>query len=225
MKGIKLLLDEKGVFVSESHYLMDLIDKLEYDAIYHEHLRYYGLRQLSILFKKYGIEIFDVERIPTHGGSLRVYSCFKDSFIIKDSVKKLLKKEDQRKLHSILTLKIFAKAVKENKKKLRKLLLDLKSKNKQIVGVSAPARSCTILNYCEINSKILDYITEKSTLKIGKYTPGTHIPVVDDKKLIEDQPDYALLWSWHLKESIVPKLRKDGFKGEFIIPLPEPIVI
>jgi len=105
------------------------------------------------------------------------------------------------------------------------LLLDLKRRGKKIVGISAPARSSTILNYCKINSKILDYIVEKGQLKIGRYTPGTHIKVVDDKILIQEQPDYALLLSWHLRNSIVTKIKNDGYNGKIIVPLPQVEII
>ena len=137
----------------------------------------------------------------------------------------MLKDEEENKLSALETFLKFAERVKENKRKIRELLLKLKSDNKKIVGLSAPARSCTLLNYWEINSELVDYIVEKSTLKIGKFTPGTHIRVLDDKKLIEEQPDYALLLSWHFGESIINKFRNDGYKGKIIIPLPEPKIL
>lgn len=221
MKGVKMLLDTFGIFVSESQYLLDIIEKLEYDTIYHEHLRYYALKPLMMLFAQYDMEIFDVERIPSHGGSIRVYAGHKGIFSKSNSIKKLIKEEESKELYSLSTLKLFAKRIKENKDILMSLLFDLKRQGKKIVGISAPARSSTILNYCGINSKILDYIVEKGQLKIGKYTPGTHIKVVDDEILIQEQPDYALLLSWHLKNSVVTKIRNDGYDGKIIVPLPQ----
>ena len=225
VNGVKLLLDDNGVFVTESQYLLDIIEKLEYDTIYHEHLRYYGLKQIVELFRLNNMEVFDAEHISSHGGSIRVYASHTGKFSVKESIQEILTQEDAAKLSSFETFKQFASRISENKQKLRTLLLDLKSQGKSIVGISAPARSSTILNYCEINSNILDYITEKSTLKIGKLTPGTHIRVEDDQLLTEQQPDYALLLSWHLGDSIISKIKKDGFKGKFIIPLPEPKII
>ena len=225
MKGIKLLLDDNGTFVSENHYLMDLIEKLEYDTIYHEHLRYYGLHQLVKLFEKYGMIVYDVERISTHGGSIRVFSSLKNKNEVNSSVISLLDKENDMGLASKQTLTSFADRVRENKSELLSLLNKLRSEGKKIVGISAPARSCTILNYCKIDSALLDYITESSPLKIGKYTPGSHLLIKDDSLLIDEQPDYALLLSWHLKDSIIPKLRQNGFKGKFIIPLPKPHIL
>jgi len=225
MKGIRLLLHENGSFVSENHYLMDLIEKLEYDTIYHEHLRYYGLRQLVQLFQKYDMSVYDVERISTHGGSIRVFSSLKNKHPINANVTNLLEQENIAGLSSKETLFTFAEKVRANKSELISLLKKLRLEGKKIVGVSAPARSCTILNYCKIDSTLLDYITESSPLKIGKYTPGSHLKIKDDSMLNEEQPDYALLLSWHLKDSIIPKLRQNGFKGKFIIPLPKPKII
>lgn len=225
MKGIKLLLDDSGIFVSESHYLIDLIEKLEYDTIYHEHLRYYGLRQLIQLFENYEMEVFDAQRIDTHGGSIRIFASNNGKFPMSSSIKQLLKNEDELQLTSLETLKNFARNVQENKQKLRELLLNIKSKKFQIAGISAPARSTTILNFCEIDSSILDFIAEKGKLKIGKFTPGTHIQVVDDKVLTQNNPEYALLLSWHLKDSIITKIRKDGYKGKIIVPLPQVQII
>ena len=225
MNGIKLLLDDEGSFISENHYLKDLIEKLEYDTIYHEHLRYYGLAQLVTLFEKYDMEVYHVERIPTHGGSIRVFACQKDTHEITPSVASLLMEEKEMGLTSKQTLLDFAERVHENKSELLSLLKKLQSEGKKVVGISAPARSCTILNFCNIDSSLLSYITESSSLKIGKYTPGMNIPIKSDSFLNDEQPDYALLLSWHLKDSIVPKLRQNGFKGKFIIPLPKPIIL
>jgi len=225
MKGIKLLLDSNGTFVSENHYLMDLIEKLEYDTIYHEHLRYYGLHQLVKLFEKYGMIVYDVERISTHGGSIRVFSSLENKTKVNSTVISLLEEENAIGLTSKQTLFSFADKVRENKSELLSLLKKLRSEGKQIVGISAPARSCTILNYCKIDSTLLDYVTESSPLKIGKYTPGSHLQIKDDSLLNDEQPDYALLLSWHLKDSIIPKLRKNGYNGKFIIPLPKPHIL
>jgi len=225
MKGIRSLLHEDGIFVTESQYLMDIIEQLEYDTIYHEHLRYYGLKQLKRLFEMHDMEVFDAERIPAQGGSIRVFASFKGKYPENLSVKKILENEEEHKLHDIKTIKEFARRVDENKKQLKKILLDLKHKGNSIAAISAPARSSTILNFCNIDSSILDFVAEKSPLKIGKFTPGTHIKVVDDSTLSKIQPDFALLLSWHLKDSIIPKIKNDGYKGKIIVPLPTVQVI
>ena len=225
MNGIKILLKEDGVFVSESQYLVDILEKLEYDTIYHEHLRYYSLKPLIQLFEKYDMEVFDCERISSHGGSIRVYASRKGKFTKSNNVKNIIDYEDKLKLSEIETYHEFAKKIYDNKNKLISLLSKIKADGHRIVGISAPARSSTILNFCNINSENLDYIAEKSILKIGKFTPGSHIQVVDDNQLVIDQPDFALLLSWHLSDSIVAKIRDDGFKGKIILPLPEPKII
>ena len=225
MKGIKLLLEDDGVFVSESQYLADIIEKLEYDTIYHEHLRYYSLRSLVKLFDIHGMEVFDCERISSHGGSIRVYASFKGKFSKTENIKQVLDTEDKLKLLSFTTYEEFANRVYENRKKLNDLLKSIKASKKTIVGISAPARSATVLNFCNIDSTVLDYVAEKSSLKIGKFTPGSHIEVVDDEKLIEKQPDFALLLSWHLSDSIISKIKNDGYEGKIVIPLPEPKII
>ncbi len=225
MKGIKLLLKEDGIYVSESQYLQDIIEKLEYDTIYHEHLRYYGLKQMVYLLELYDMEVFDAERISAQGGSIRVYACHKGKFPISGSIQKILEEEEKLKISKLKTLQEFAKRVQENKNELHSLLLKIKKQGKKIVGIGAPARSCTILNYCEIGPNILDFITEKSTLKIGKVTPGSNIKVLDDDELIKIQPDYALLLSWHFKDSLIPKMQQAGYKGKFIIPLPKVEII
>jgi len=177
------------------------------------------------IFKQYNMEVFNVERVSSHGGSIRVYACHQGKYAISNSVKDLVEIEEAKKLSSYETLEKFANRVKENKEDLINLLKSLKSQGKKIVGISAPARSSTILNYCGINSQMLDYIAEKGELKIGKYTPGTHIKVEDDDFLVQEQPDYALLLSWHLKDSMISKIKKDGYEGKFIIPLPKVEVI
>lgn len=166
------------------------------------------------------MDVFDAERIEAQGGSIRAFACFKNKFKILPSVQKIVKNEDDIKISSLDTMKEFARRIEDNKNKLRSLLQQLKAEGKTIVGIGAPARSSTVLNYCQIGPDFLDFVAEKSQLKIGKLTPGTHIKVVDDDELSKANPDYALLLSWHLKESIIPKIRDGGFKGKFIIPLP-----
>ena len=225
MKGIKLLLKEKGVFIEESHYLAAMISKMEYDSIYAEHLRYYSLKPLIVLFEKYGMQVFDAEKISTHGGSLRVYVCLKNSFKVSTNVSIILEEEEKAGLYSKETFFDFALRVKENKTKLLALLSDLKNKGKKIVGIGAPAKGNTLLNYCEIGTDFLDYLAEKQNLKIGKFSPGMHLKVVEESAVFADQPDYALLLAWNLKDIIVPKLKEKGFKGKFIVSNPEPHII
>ena len=226
VRAIDLLLDEKGVFIFEAPYLVDLIDNLEYDTIYHEHLSYLSIKPMDILFHKYGMEIFDVEKVNIHGGSLRYFVAREKTYPISDNVTEFLKLEENKKIYHIETLKTFAESVYNHREKLNWLLNSIKHDGKRIVGVSAPAKGMTLLNYCRIGPDILDFVTEKSKLKIGKYTPGMHIKILPDSELNKNMPDYTLLLAWNFADEIMRNLNeytKNG--GKFIIPIPEPKII
>jgi hypothetical protein len=216
------LLAEDGVFITESHYLMPLIKTLQYDTVYHEHLRYYSLHSLKFLLESHGFEVIHAKQIPTHGGSIRVYAARKGTHRVRKTVAALLEKE-----RPIVTEKQnlleFKKKVVISKLKLHALLLRIKKDGKRIYGVGAPSRASTLINYVGIDDGIMESVVEvKGSHKVGKYIPGTLIPVVDESKLFEDQPEYAMLLSWHIADELMPKLREKGFKGKFIIPLPKP---
>ena len=225
MKGIFSLLIEDGVFVEESHYLADMVEKMEYDSIYLEHLRYYSLKPLIYLFELYDMQVFDAEIISTHGGSLRVYACKKEAYEISENISKILEEEEKSGLYKKETFDDFSKRISETKQKLQDILFKIKKEGKKIVGIGAPAKGNTLLNYCEIDNSILEYLAERGSLKVGKFSPGMHLKVVDESKVFEDQPEYALLLAWNLKNIIVPKLKEKGFKGKFVIPNPEPRII
>lgn len=220
MSGIKELLAPYGVFVSESGYLADLIEKLQWDSIYHEHLRYYSLKPLTILFDKFGMEVFDAERIPSHGGSIRVFAANKGDYEIQPGVKNLLDLEEKSGLYKEATFINFADRVCKNKLEIQKFIIEQKLAGKRIAGIGAPAKGNTLLNYCGLRPDAIDYLAEKSELKIGLFSPGMHIPVVDEARLFEEGPDYALLLSWNLADELIPKIKNKGFKGKFIIPTP-----
>ena len=225
VKNILQLLKSDGVFISESHYLMPLIETLQYDTIYHEHLRYYSLHSLQYLLKKHGLEIFHTKRIPTHGGSIRVYAARKGQYPIQGSISKTLEEEKAVVLTKENLLK-FKEKVVISKLELQALLLEIKKQGKRVYGISAPSRASTLINYVGLDDGQIDYVLEiKGSYKIGKYIPGKLIPVVDESKLYEDQPEYALILSWHIADELAPKLKKLGYKGKFIIPLPSPRII
>ena len=221
MSGIKELLALKGVFVSENGYVLDLIEKLQWDSIYHEHLRYYSIKPLTILFGKFDMEVFDIERIPSHGGSIRVFASRKGDYEVQSSVKDLLELEERSGLYEEATFVRFADRARGNKAEIQKLVLEQKNSGKRIAGIGAPAKGNTLLNFCRLGPNEIDYLAEKSELKIGLFSPGMHIPVLDEAKLFEAQPEYALLLSWNLADELISKIRAKGYKGKFMIPNPE----
>ena len=219
------LLEDGGIFISESHYLLPLVETLQYDTIYHEHLRYYSLHSLKYLLESHEIEIIHAKQIPTHGGSVRVYAARKGKHPIKGSVVQLLEKEKSTIIDKNKLLEFKDKVVM-SKLELHTLLRDIKKEGGRIYGIGAPSRASTLINYAGIDDGIMDCVLEiKGSHKIGKYLPGTLIPVVEESKLFEDQPEYALLLSWHIAEELAPKLREKGFKGKFIVPLPSPNIM
>ena len=223
MKNILKILQRDGVFISESHYLVSLIKTNQYDTIYHEHLRYYSLSSLKYLFDKYGLKIIHAKKINTHGGSIRVYATKSKKFKINKNVKKILDLE--KRYLNWKTFNNFRKNVFKSKINLYSILKRIKNKNKKICGIGAPARASTLINYIGLDENIIDYVLEiEGSKKIGNYIPGTKIPILSEKKLFVDQPNYAILFSWHIASELKIKLRKRGFKGKFIIPLPTPCI-
>lgn len=222
IKNILKLLKPNGVFISESHYLYSLIKTLQYDTIYHEHMRYYSLHSLKYLLLMHGLEVFHAKKILSHGGSIRVYAARKGNWPIRGTVKEMLAMEKETVTQKNNLLK-FKNKVVMTKLELYKLLFNIKKKGKTIYGIGAPSRASTLINYVKLDDGILNCVLEiKGSQKIGKYIPGTVISVLDEEKLYKDQPDYALLLSWHISDELMPKIRQKGFKGKFIIPLPAP---
>ena len=221
IRSILKTLEKDGVFISESHYLLPLIKTVQYDTIYHEHLRYYSLDSLNFLFKKHNLEIIDVKEIPTHGGSIRVYAARKGFYKISPNVKKQFNKE--RKYLNLRSFDKFRNNVVRSKIKLFDIIKKIKDKNKSIYGVGAPSRASTLINYLGLDQDIIDCVLEiNGSYKIGNYIPGTKIPILNENILTKKQPDYLILFSWHIKNELKKNLKKKGFKGKFIIPLPVP---
>lgn len=225
MESILLLLDETGVFISESHYLLSLVEMLQYDTIYHEHLRYYSVRSLQYLLNMHGLEVIHAHRIPTHGGSVRVYAARKGRYSVQPSVAQILEEEDRAGLGAE-RLQSFKDRVVQSKLDLYALLRGIKKQGQRIYGIGAPSRASTLINYVGLDDGILDCVLEiKGSLKIGKYMPGTLIPVLEESHLYEGQPEYVLLLSWHIADELIPKLKEKGYKGKYIIPLPAPRIV
>ena len=225
VEGIVEMLAPDGVFISESHYLIGLLDDLQYDTVYHEHLRHYTVGSLAHLLGMHGLEVFHARKIPTHGGSIRVYAARKGARPVQASVEKLRAGEPtgdaMRK-----RLADFRHDVMLSKLRLHALIRDVKEKGGRICGISAPSRASTLVNYVGLDFAIIDYVCEiEGSLKIGKCMPGTLIPVVEESRMFEDQPDCAIIFSWHIADELAPKLRAKGYKGMLVTPLPVPRVL
>ena len=220
--GIVEMLKADGVFMTESHYLIALLETLQYDTIYHEHLRYYSLTSLKHLFEMHGLEVFHARPIPSHGGSIRVYAARHGAHTVQDGVRQMLAAEPRGEAMA-KRLATFRHDVILSKLRLLAMLRDLKEKGARVAGISAPSRASTLVNYVGLDEGLIDYVCEiAGSLKIGKYMPGTQIPVVDEAKLFSDQPDCAVIFSWHIADELAPKLKAKGFRGQLITPLPVP---
>jgi len=226
MEAVDLLLDDSGVLIIEAPHFLKLIQNLEYDTIYHEHLLYISVRPLNRLFSRFGYEVFDVEEVGIHGGSIRIYVSRSGQHPTTIAPNSMLEAEEENRIFSFDRLSQFGNDVASHRLKLTTLLRSLKAEGHSLAGVSAPAKGMTLLNYCRIGPEILDFITEKSRLKIGRYSPGMHIPILPDAALVERSPDYALLLAWNFADEIMENLREYRDKGgKFIIPIPEPRIV
>ena len=221
VKSILKTLKNDGIFISESHYLLPLIKDVQYDTIYHEHLRYYSLESLNYLFKKHNLEIIDTKEISTHGGSIRVFAAKKGIYRISKNVIRQFKKE--KKYLNKKSFFQFKRKVVKSKIDLFNIIKKIKEKNETIFGVGAPSRASTLINYLGLDQDIIDCVLEiDGSYKIGNYIPGTKIPILNENILVKKKPNYLILFSWHIKDELKRNLKKKGFKGKFIIPLPVP---
>jgi len=224
--GIAALLDDEGVFVLEAPYLIDMFDNLTYDTIYHEHLSYLAIRPLQTLFEKFGLEIFDVALHPVQGQSIRVFVGKQGRRSISSTVRAFIAREKELEMDKFESYLKLAKRIESSKNKLVDLLRRLKQDGKKIAAYGAPAKGNTLLNYCEIGTDILDYALEDLPSKLGLYTPGMHIPVMDRAYTQSHLPDYFLLLAWNYSKPILAK--EESFRthgGKFIIPVGDEIAI
>lgn len=224
--AMRSLLADDGVIVIEAPSALDLVQHLEYDTIYHEHIAYLSSRPMAKFFERLGLELFDVEHQAIHGGTLRYFVGHAGKHDVHRRVHEQVVMEENSGLYEMRRLEQFADRVKQQKIKLMHLLYDLKRQGKRIAGLSAPAKGNTLLNYCRIDSVILDFVSEKIEGKIGRYTPGSHIPIVSDEELIRQKPDYALLLAWNFADEIMRNLESyRAAGGKFVIPIPEPKIV
>jgi hypothetical protein len=222
-RGVQALLGDEGVFVFEVSYLVDVIQKLLFDTIYHEHVAYHALTPLVRFFDGLGLRLFDAERVDTHGGSVRCYVAQQGSTRAStERLADLLQLENQLGLFSPAVYAAFKRRITERGSQLRERLLEIRAKGGRIAGFGAPAKLTTLMYEFGLDQKIIDFIVDDSAWKQGRFTPGTHIPVVAATQLIERHPDACVVFAWNFADSIVRKhetYTKTG--GRFIVPLPE----
>lgn len=228
--AIRNALSDEGVFVFEVHYLGKVIEEMQYDMIYHEHLYYYSLLSAIEHFKKYNLIIFDIKQVPIHAGSIRFYVAKKNSKRAKqvsDNVKFLERKEKLKSFNKFESFKLFSKKVENTKNELIHLLKKLKKEGKTVVGYGASGRANTIIQYCGITNELVKYMIDDAPAKVGFYTPGSHLEIVSSSILYSDNPpDYVLVFAWSFFEEILKRNKKfieSG--GKMIVPLPEVKII
>lgn len=222
MRGLSRLLAKNGVFITESQYLLDVLEKDQFDGIYHEHIRTYSLRALVNLFPHYGMEVFDVRRATRYGGNIRAYVAWKGALPVQAAVGELLALEDRVGLHRPEAWAAFRSRVGANRDRFMALLYQARWEGKSVVGNSCPGRCATLLNYYGVDSHLMPYIAElPDSLKLGKFLPGRHIPIVENSRLLAEQPDYVVLLAWHYADFMIQTLRERGLRSRFVVPLPE----
>lgn len=222
--GMKVMLAEGGVITMEFPHLLRLIENNQFDTIYHEHFSYLSFSTVNRIFAHHGITLFDVEELPTHGGSIRIYGRHTEdvSKPVGDRVREMLKREQELGFETVEYYTVFEEQVKETKRKLLEFLIEAKRQGKTIVGYGAPGKGNTLLNYCGIRTDFLDYTVDRSPHKQGNFLPGTHIPIHHPDKIRETQPDYVLILPWNLKDEISRQMAHIGeWGGKFVVPIPE----
>ena len=222
--GIKILLASHGTVIIEFPHLMRLMEENQFDTIYHEHFFYFSLMSVERVFAAHGLTLFDVEELPTHGGSLRIYGCHEGDKAqpMTERYRELMRREKAAGFDRLETYALFAEQVKETKRKLLEFLIEAKRKGKTVVGYGAPGKGNTLLNYCGIRSDFVDFTVDRNIYKQGKYLPGTHIPIFAPEKIRETRPDYVLILPWNFKDEIMDQVSYiRDWGGQFVVPIPE----
>lgn len=210
------------VFITSSHWLMALIQKFEFDTIYHEHLRYYTLGSLIQLFGRHGLYVSDAEITDFYGGSVLAYAT-KENVQQSPGAQEILNQEKGVNIPE--AFRNMKQELLNNKSRLLNLLIELRASGKSVVGLGAPMKASTLLNYYGITSDLVQQIAEVNALKVGTVVPGVRIPIVDEDEVLKENPDYAMILSWNMADFLMPKFRSNGYTGKFILPVPRVEVV
>lgn len=224
VKGMKILLKPAGIITMEFPHLVRLMEENQFDTIYHEHFSYFSFIAVAKIFDAHGLTILDVEELPTHGGSLRIYAKHTEdgTRLVNGRTKELLRREEVAGLTQMGTYSAFSEQVKETKRKLLEFLIRVKREGKTVCGYGAPGKGNTLLNYCGIRTDFLDYTVDRNPYKHGKFTPGTHIPIFPPDRIRETRPDYLFILPWNFREEIMKQMSYiRDWGGQFIVPIPE----
>lgn len=222
--GIKIILKPHGIVTMEFPYLLRLMEEKQFDTIYHEHFSYFSFRTVEQIFAKHGLTLFDVEEVPTHGGSLRIYGRHTEdaSLPVSSHVHDLKRKEETEGFAELKKYLSFAEKVKETKYQLLEFLISAKRQGKRIVSYGAPAKGNTLLNFCGVGKDFIDYTVDRSPEKQGCLLPGTHIPIFHPDRIQETKPDYVLILPWNIKDEIMSQMAHiRDWGGKFVTPIPE----
>ena len=228
VSGLNILLKPQGIVTMEFPHLMRLMDENQFDTIYHEHFSYFSFNAVNKVFTSHGLKIFDVDELPTHGGSLRIYAAHAEnaSRPIEKRARELLQREEGRGVNTIESYSTFGEKVKETKRAILDFMIKEKRSGKSFAGYGAPAKGNTLLNYCGIRSDFIDYTVDRSPHKQGHSLPGVHIPIYGPDKIIETKPDYLVILPWNLKNEIIEQMSHiRDWGGKFVVLIPEVQVI
>ncbi len=223
VEGFRLLLKPSGTVTIEFPHLLQLIRQNQFDTIYHEHFSYFSLLSIERIFRAHGLVIYDVEELPTHGGSLRIYARHEDAHApsVEPTVERLREREREEGLDRVEAYRGFTEQVKATKRGLLRFLIDANERGKTVVGYGAPGKGNTLLNYCGIRTDLVDFVVDRNPYKQGKYLPGTHIPILAPDAVDRVRPDYVLILPWNLKSEIVRQMAHvRGWGGKFVVPIP-----
>jgi hypothetical protein len=224
VKGMKILLKPQGVITIEFPHLLKLIEENQFDTIYHEHFSYFSLISVEKVFAAHGLRIFDVDELPTHGGSLRIYACHSGnaSMLTTTRIEDLREREIREGFMTLEKYLSFSERVKGTKRNLLDLLIRLRRNGSSIVGYGAPGKGNTLLNYCGIRTDFLDYTVDRNPYKHGKFLPGSHIPIYPPDRIKETKPDYVMVLPWNIKDEVMKQVSFiSDWGGKFIIPIPD----